>query len=52
MEVDEEGESEIRGLEHITDIYLPEIQDEYIKNDLISRITFDNCSNMEIIAVE
>jgi len=52
LEINHEGESEITGLKHITEIYLPEISDEHIKVDLIRKVTFNNCLKMEIIPVQ
>lgn len=44
-----EGDSEVVGQEHITDIYLPDTTDEFIKNDLVGRVNLQNCANLEIV---
>jgi hypothetical protein len=51
LETNDEGESEIIGLQHTINIYLPEISDEQIKIDLIERVIFDNCLKMEIVSM-
>ncbi len=51
LRVDDNGDTEFIGLDHIIDLYLPETLDDDIKTNLLRRVNFNNCTKLDLLPI-